>query len=354
MHVTIGVLAHNEASAIGATLRSLLRQSVFTEPETPSQDFQYEVLVVPNGCSDNTAEVASGILEELCTGLPANNCGYRVEEIERPGKSNAWNELVHAFANPSTDLFVMIDADIEFGDPRTIENSLRKLQEDDHARVVVDLPLKDFTKKSRLSLIERISAGVSRMNLDADVGIAGSFYCARGEFIRQIWMPAGLSVEDGFLSAMATTDCFRSQPDVTRVARASNASHYFEGLTGIRQIIQHEVRLVIGTVLNCFLCWDILLFLTPPHGPGAGPTIKELNEQSPHWYSAMMENQINGRGLWVVPPAMMFRRFSGLGGRSPIRVALSMPVRLVAFAFDVLVYFLANQKLRSGRGVGFW
>lgn len=351
MHITIGILAYNEASSIGSTLHSLFSQSIF---ENETSDHEYEILVVPNGCSDSTAAVASQVLTELCSRQSKENLRFRVEAIERPGKSNAWNELVHRFAADHTDVFVMIDADIEFGDTRTIESSINRLKSDSHARVVVDLPLKHFTKKDRLTLIETISARVSKINLDASVGVAGSFYCTRGDFMRQIWMPAGLSVEDGFLSAMAITDCFRSQPDVTRVVRAANASHYFEGLTNIDQIVQHEVRLVIGTVLNCFLCWDTLLFLTAPHGPGAGPMIRELNEESPHWYAAMMKNQISGRGVWVVPFGILLRRFAGLKGQSPVRFVVSLPVRVIAFFFDIIVYLLANSKLRSGTGVGFW
>ena len=100
MHVTIGILAHNEATGIGATLHSLFQQSVFVEGQCQVLSAHYEVLVVPNGCSDNTAEVASAVLRELCSKRPEATCSYRVEEIDRPGKSNAWNELVHTFARP--------------------------------------------------------------------------------------------------------------------------------------------------------------------------------------------------------------------------------------------------------------
>ena len=256
MLITIGMLAFNEERQIDRTIQSLLGQSVFRDRWREHESDEWEIVVVPNGCKDRTHEVALGRLTQGIPDLAAKKVRFRVESLAQAGKSNAWNELVHRIASPRTGVFVMMDADIEFGHVDTIHNCLGRLLQDDHVQVVVDLPLKDFTRKSRLTTFERISAGVSRMNLDARPGISGQFYCIRGSLVRQVWMPVGLSVEDGFLNAMVATNCFRSDPDPSRVVRAQDASHYFEGLVSLRKVIRHEVRLVMGTVLNCFLCWD--------------------------------------------------------------------------------------------------
>lgn len=355
MLVTIGILARNESESIAATVASLFRQSVFLQPDVGAvPQVRWHVIVVANGCTDDTAERASEALERACATVPAAAVRWSVESLERAGKSNAWNELVHRIAPNDTAAFVMIDADIEFGHADTIANSLARLEADPSALVVVDRPLKDFTRKPKLSLLERISVMQSRAAEGTAPGIAGSFYCARSATLRQIWMPIGLSVEDGFLAAMVISDFFRASPDPSRIVRAENATHYFKGISAIRDVVMHEVRLVIGSLLNCYLCWDSLLFMTPADGEGAGPVIRDLNASKPDWYPRMMANQIAARGIWIIPTAMLFRRWISWWGLPWLKKIVRLPVTLATFAFDLVVMFLANWKMVSGRAVGFW
>ena len=58
MIVSIGMLAYNEAAGIGKTISSLLAQSVFREASAAAQVSAWEIVVVPNGCTDDTAQVA--------------------------------------------------------------------------------------------------------------------------------------------------------------------------------------------------------------------------------------------------------------------------------------------------------
>jgi len=355
MLITIGILAHNEAERIGATLESLFRQSVFSRSEGASApSHRWQIVVVPNGCTDDTAQRAQDALRTSVDAISGKAVSFAVESLDRPGKSNAWNELVHRIAAAETDLFVMMDADIEFGHPDTLANSVKRLLDDPSALVVVDRPLKDFTRKPKLTLMERLSVLAFKTNEHDHPGIAGSFYCARAATLRHIWMPIGLSVEDGFLAAMVTSDFFRSAPDPGRIVRASDATHYFEGISDIRAVVLHEVRLVIGTLLNCYLCWDALLFITPSNGNGAGFTIRDLNESKPDWYARMMANQIAARGRWVIPRGMVLRRWISWRRLAWPQRLSRIPLTMTAFAFDLIVFYIANRRLVSGRSVGYW
>lgn len=354
--ITIGVLAYNEEKRIARTLESLLQQSVFAGLRTDTQHI--EIVVVPNGCTDRTAEIAAATLDEALTLIGDPSIKARVESLPQPGKSNAWNELVHAIADPGTDVFVMIDADIEFGDPETIQNAIDCLLEHPTAQVVVDLPLNDLTRKNNPKIIERLLARSSWMKFDGQPAIAGSFYCASGARLRDIWMPVGLSGEDGFLYSMVLTDCFRKPPDHATVVRAVNASHYYEGLSDIRSIVRHEVRLAIGTVLNIYLCWYVLAFLTNPDGPGAGHLIQKLNKESDDWYPRLLKTQIASRGFWVLPNGMFLgafnRRFRWWRDRKFGAMIVELPLRCAAVGVDLVVLWIANRKLRKDFTVGYW
>jgi glycosyltransferase involved in cell wall biosynthesis len=349
-HITIGVLAYNEGEVIARTIGSLFEQSVFNGRDAQAQ---WEVVVVPNGCKDDTQARAEQALQAACAGR--GGVGWRVVSLERAGKSHAWNKLVHEIAAPHTDVFVMIDADIEFGHVDTLFNCVQRLRSDSHAWAVVDLPLKDFHRKPSNTLLEKLSMRVSSDDLgQGHPGIAGSFYLMLAERMRCIWMPIDLSVEDGFLRAMVATDGFRQAPDYSRIVRAADATHYYEGLTRLGDIVNHEVRLLIGGVLNAYLCWDVLLFMTPRDGPGAGELIRELNTQDANWYRRMMANQIETRGLKVVAFAHLWRWFPDWWALPPAKRIAKLPAKLARLALDLVVCSRANWRLATGRAVGYW
>jgi glycosyltransferase involved in cell wall biosynthesis len=353
MKVTIGILAYNESAVIARTVGSLFEQSVFRASGAALPEVQWEVVVVPNGCKDDTHRLAEQALQAACASRDAVR--RRVVSLERAGKSHAWNKLVHEIAAPDTDVFVMIDADIEFGHIDTLANCVQRLRSDDRAWAVVDLPLKDFHRKTSHTLLERLSLRASKTRVeDAAPGIAGSFYAMWAQRLRSIWMPIDLSVEDGYLYAMVVTDNFRQPSEPWRVVRAAEASHYYEGLTRVRDILNHEVRLMIGTVLNAYLCWDVLLFMTPRAGPGAGELVRQLNAQDPTWYRRMMANQIEIRGWRAVRFRLLWQRLAGWRTLPPLRRVVKLPTALALSAFDAFVLVRANRKLVSGQAVGYW
>ena len=354
MIVSIGMLAYNEAGGIARTIASLLAQSVFHAGAEQAAVDAWEIVVVPNGCTDDTARVADEALRRELAAISGVPVTHAVRVLAQGGKSNAWNHYIHELSRADADVIVMIDTDIEFGHPDTILNCLAELRNNPHARVVVDLPLKDFVRKPRLSWTEKISARSSKIQLEGGVGLAGSFYCARTETLRRVWMPVGLSGEDGFLGIMIVTDCFRCEPDFRRVARAANASHYYEGLTELRSIFHHELRMVIGTCLNCYFTWDFLKYATDPNGPGAGVLIRDQLAADPTWYRRLIENQIRNRGGFVIPRDMVFRRFASLRGIGWRRALRRLPLALAGTLLDIPTYWRANRKLRSGRALGFW
>lgn len=350
MHITVGILAYNESEMIETMLASLLNQTVFSLDNAP---FKWHIQVIPNGCKDNTAELARNFLSNKVPFLTNKNVTFDVIEIAKPGKSNAWNQFVHEISPSDTDVFLFLDSDIEFGQIETISNCLNLLMDSAENIIVIDKALKKFPENS--SYLTRYISSKTSSNVYTDpTGIAGSFYIARQSVIKKIWMPVGLSGEDGFLYTMAITDCFRKQADTQLVKRAKNSSHYFEGLTSLKAIIQHEVRLVIGTTLNCYLTWDSLYQLTDPNGGGAGEMIRDLNKNKPDWYAQFVENTIKNRGFWVLPRGMFSRRLSMLKGLSFTNQLIKLPLFIIAFMFDLIAMIIANKKLKQGNVIGYW
>lgn len=351
--VTLGILAHDEATTITALLDSLFKQSIFDETVRSKNAYQYHVIIVPNGCSDNTAQIAQDALQRHFVTSSAK-FSYQVDALEQGGKSNAWNYLIHQCSPQNTDFYVLIDADIAFNQDNTILNSLQALQNNAEAQVAVDRRIKRFSASQQHSILAKVSSQSSAAFDWATPQISGQFYVARGAALRAVTMPIGLSVEDGFLGAMIITDNFRNVVNWKKIILAPDASHYYDAETSLQSIISHEVRVTIGTVHNCFLGWDYLSYFTAPQGAGAGALIAELNQQTPHWYAGFINNTIRSRGWWVLPRNMTFRRFANLKNLSFLKKIAKFPLACIAFVFDLIVFFKANQKLRSGKSVGYW
>lgn len=352
MWVSIGILAWNEAATIERTLISLFEQTALGPPGADRPECMWEIIVVPNGCTDETAAVSRRVLAERVARTGRSDISWAVHEVAESGKSNAWNRFVHEFSSRRADLVLMLDADIEFGGPETIANTVTALLADPVAVAAVDLPLKDALKKPKKTLIERISVAASSGS--GGVGLSGQYFCARAEALRRIWMPKGLSVEDGFLGAMLCSDCFRAPLEPRKLIRAPGASHYYETLTSLRAIFRHELRLVIGTAMNAYFIWDFLLFATDPHGAGAGELIRNQLERDPQWYEKLMRNAILNHGWWVLPRGMLLRRFSGHRTARGARFVRWLGIACVGFLLDLPVFILANRRLKKTNSIGYW
>src|SRR6185436_16277525 len=104
--VSVGILGWNEEDAIEAALDSLRQQSLFSE--LAERGLRAEILLVANGCTDRTAEVAREFLARNKMGsfkaqaatafdsfasdsTPLDCTQWRVMEIAQRGKNNAWN-----------------------------------------------------------------------------------------------------------------------------------------------------------------------------------------------------------------------------------------------------------------------
>ncbi len=212
MKISIGILAHNEEERISGTLTSLFAQDLFTKFET-------ELVVVPNGCSDATAEAARMSIEANRATWSALGTA-RVEELPVAGKANAWNEFVHRLSSQDADTLVLMDADISFLERDTLSRLVAALTGSPGAVVSVDQPLKRIEPGSKATLIQRVLASSTPPIDPRDVPICGQLYCAYSSELRRIRLPREIQVDDGFVRAMLLTRCFTAREDRSRI-RAS-------------------------------------------------------------------------------------------------------------------------------------
>lgn len=350
--ISIGILAYNEAALISQMLRSLFAQHLF---QIDRPELAIEIVVVSNGCTDATAEIARSTLTELTSQLNSSQVRWDVCEIEQPGKSNAWNLYVHQLSSPKAEYLFLMDADIQLLDSQTLTSIIDVLKRKSEAWVAVDRPIKDIALKQNKNLIESLSVLVSKLSgsnprEEDSAWICGQLYCAKAEKLRQIWLPTHLPMDDGFIYDMIVTDCLRSPAVPQRVILAKSASHSFEAYTQIDRLLRHEKWLILGDTLNHMVCRD----LSAHDVEDVGLLIHQRNEQDPAWLSDRIQTAVQKEGWWLIPKPTVIRRLVSLQHSSFPKNVLLAPLSLIAFFIDLALAVQANFELHKGGGLGYW
>src|SRR5580698_7939321 len=88
--VSLGIIVCNEADSIGASLKSVFRQSLFTKLR--ERKLTCEILCLANGCTDDTSAIAGKCFSAQAEDHPFKDYfTCRLVNLEERGKLNAWN-----------------------------------------------------------------------------------------------------------------------------------------------------------------------------------------------------------------------------------------------------------------------
>jgi glycosyltransferase involved in cell wall biosynthesis len=367
LKVSIGIVAYNEANFIDKMLESLLQQNLIQEilfkgkssesSQTSNQSLTVEIIVIPNGCSDNTAEIARNKLQTSIDLTENDRMTWQVIEVEQPGKSNAWNLYVHSLSDPDAQYLVLMDSDIQLLDPQTLGSLVQLLEVRSEAWVAVDRPIKDVKLKTEKTLIEKLSIAASSLSGNAPSPgkpswLCGQLYCGRADILRKIYLPTTLPTQDAFLYEILTTEGRTTSRKPERVILADSASHVFESYIRPNRLLRHERWLIIGAAINQLIYSE----LSPQikSFEDAGHLIKCWNEQDPMWVNHLVEKVHKNNQWWLIPSWVLTRRFQIWRRKPWFKPILLAPLAAIAFGLDLLLSIQANWQLLHGKGLGYW
>lgn len=350
--IAMGMLAWNEADELPHTLESVFAQSFFRRLE--QLDVRVQMVVIPNGCTDNTAAIArQWFADQLPDGIHRDRLEIIVHEIDVADKCNAWNVFVHDVARPETDYFIFLDADIRLLEPDTLTNMLQLLRDDPFPLVATDTVVKHIALKEHPTLVERLLLAFGRMTAAAPGQLTGQLYCARADFIRRNWLPRGLIVEDGFLKVMAVTNMMTEVADDRRIQPAPEAAHMFEAYTRIPEIFRAQVRQAVGHVIYTWLADWLREQLERRPEADAGVVLVEAVAEDPGFFAKRIHAYC-AKGGWLLPRTLWTFRWRRLWQQPGLRKFTYLPIAVVGFCFDLPVLLAANRRLHSGNLKGVW
>lgn len=338
MKLSIGILAHNEERVIAATIASLLTQTVIAD-----RGLAKEIVVVANGCADNTASVAEAALSNLAG---AANCTARVVELTAAGKANAWNTLIHEESAPDTDYFVLLDADIEFAATDAVARLIAHLRSHPETLIAPDQPVKKFERgDGPFGLLIR---ALQKTGSDDEHALSGQLYAARATALRAVTMPIGTVVEDGFLRAMTLTASFSGPETLARIRRAPGVRHYYRPYETFAAIYRYERRQAVGTTINRFLYDEFRRWRAADRD--IATEIRRRNLATPDWLEGFVAERMAKSGALAVPSNYVFRRLRHLG-RGSLKAVLKAPLVVAAVGYDLAIAIDASRQLRRRAGV---
>ncbi|GIT89249.1 glycosyltransferase family A protein [Roseobacter sp. OBYS 0001] len=338
MKLDVGVFAYNEAKGIAEFLENLLSQSAITSGEMDVQLF-----LLANGCTDDTADVARAIIDKQ------NHSNVKICELTASGKSRTWNTFVHEISRGDTDILAFLDADIVFSTPDVLAQLVEQIEKQPEAACIVSRPVKDLSfMTSELTFVEKLIASGDSADANWHKSICGQLYIMREQAARQIYLPIGLPVEDGFIRAMLLTDNLTKEEDFDRINGLASVFHIFEAERTISSLVRHQVRIIIGSAVNAAV-FSFLRKLEPERRVNA---LKEAS-RSESWLSEVLRQELPAWPHGWVPVHFLVKRTSnGLKTRGFGPAGLSKII--LAFFFDLVVYVLAQARMMRGTGVGFW
>ncbi len=342
--LSIGILAHNEKLNIEKTLHSLFTQDVF-------RNFSTEIIVVTNGCTDETAALAAQSLADHYA-VWSNRGSARVEELVLAGKTNAWNQFVHKLSLPLASVLILMDADITFSNVRTISSMATTLMQNSQAVVCVDRPIKDIEIIAKRSFFQHLLVAATPEIDPNNAPLCGQLYCVRSEELRQIELPIYLPVEDGFLRALLVTEGFTRSEDPKRIVLDPVAAHNFVSVSTITELFKHEKWIVSSSIISMLLFERF--WRECAGGCSAMALMRQWQEDDPDWLPRYIQRQADERGWSLLPRQWWTRRWSRWRQLPLGRRLRRLPVAAMAATIDISIFIAAIRDVRCGRALRYW
>jgi hypothetical protein len=328
-------------------LRGLVKQTIFADPT-----LKKTVMVVPNGCRDDTAGEARRVSSEIMAGadVPAAT-EFVVHDIERGGKAGAWNEVVHGMLPEDADAWIGFDADTDIQQLDGLEQLMKALSNDERLLATASVPVKDLEQQKKLTFAERLIKSNARVLDGGGSNLSGSLYVMKRENLRDLYLPRGLVGNDGFLSAMTKTDGFRRAPVEEAVRRIPSVTHIYESERTVAQVFKHQRRLTLGSAINSHL-FRFMERMPPEESRVA--TMSRLDRENPNWIAEMI-GEHQKKGMPLVPKHFLVKRWNRLRTGSLTEKIKLLPKVALGFVVDAYAYYGARAMMKKpGRGVGTW
>lgn len=342
MDISIGVFCYNEQDTIIQTLNNIFEQDLF------QSEHKCKIYVLANGCRDNSIPLIREWEAKLSL---EKQLQFELLELRFAGKSRTWNHFVHNVLSNESGAVIFADGDIAIPDSTVFSRLVGMIENSELLLASSSLPIKDIehTGEKPKGLDKLIKMGAADFDTVRH-SICGQLYIARASTVRDIYMPIGLPVEDGFLRAMIMTDLFTLERDLRRIDSQKSIWHVYESLRGMRSLVRHQIRIVIGTTINR------LIFQRLDSLQDRDSRIEELRKSSEdeNWLKDVINSSLPVFPYGYIHPKFILKRTKNSFENKKHKSLKGVASIVFGLAFDITVYIFANIKMSRGNSAGFW
>jgi len=343
MRCDIGVFAHNEETCIAAFIDSLMAQSLFADPQCDVQ-----VYILANGCTDGTVAAA----QAACMAGPPD-VAQRIAVIDwaEGGKSRTMHRYIHDQSRRDVDVLGFMDADIVLPEPDTLARMLTALKQRPELQTFTSRPIKDVAFHDMpTGFVGKIIAASGGGLTDFRTAICGQLFMMRAPMARQIGLPTGLPVEDGFMRAMMLTDLLSAPEALSRIDGDMEVFHVYESIRTIPELIRHQIRIVIGSAINAVL-FAKLRAEAPTQAQAHDMLMQAANTDG--WLGDVLRTALPRWPHGYVPLHFLTWRVREFFKRRDFSLR-RWPLLVLGFGFDAVVYVGASLRMMLRPSDGFW
>jgi hypothetical protein len=273
----------------------------------------------------------------------------RVEDIATPGRNNAWNRFVHEFSARGAHFICLMDADIVFNRPDTINLVVRTMKRDPRLGGASDWPVKNITGKARPSWRERVSLATSDLTGTIPGRLNGMLYCLRADIARNLYLPRDvLANDDGFFKAAICTDFFRAPLDSSKVVSVRDATHLYEPYLLFRDVLNNQKRQMIGQA-TVHVIIEYLQTLPEEQRGRLAATLQWLEANDPDWLKKLIDAHVaRTRLFWRLFPGILGFRWRRLAQMRGVQRLTHLPATMAGFVVTLIACWQAARFLRRG------
>lgn len=338
----IGICAYNEASRIADLIMDLSGQDIFADPA-----IDLRVLILANGCSDDTVGVARAAI----AALPEDHAAaFVVEDFAQGGKSRTVHRFIHTESRDEADILGFMDADIRLPRSDTLTRMARQLADRPELAAFSSRPVKDVDHDNLpVGPVGKIIAAGGGGLTDFRKSICGQLYMMRSVTARRIGLPVGLPVEDGFIRAMVLTDLLSAPEMLDRLDGDPEIFHVYASIRGLGELIHHQTRIVVGSAVNAAL-FAVIRRDAPTEAQAHDLLMQVAGEED--WLLTTLRAELPRAPFGFVPFEFLVKRLRrARGQRKSLRDRV---VLALGFGLDLLVYLMASLRMIRSRGAGHW
>ena len=343
MNILIGMLIHNEEAIIAKTLKTVFQQNIFR-----SYKYQVEIIIIANACSDNSSAICKRELEKFSRKV--HNLEYKVIDKDEPGKIPAWNDLIHKYSSPQESYIIMMDGDILLQQKNNFETLIQSLEKNKQALISTDLPIKDIHFSKSNNYLKRFSLGFSKITQKGAGQLCGQLYCARASFLRKIFIPKEILIDDTYLKFMACTNGLTRAVDNSKIINNHSVSHIFEAYTGPKNYFNNQVRQTVG-----FSLWRMFKEIIKQNKSKANAIqiVRTALNNNPNWLKQEFDKHMQGK-RWFVYKGAFSVRFNRLKRLKTMgKIKMFIPT-CAAWLIDLPVIFVSNSKIKNSHIQNIW